>query len=46
MELNAIVYKRKALKIPANPYGFVGKLQINRYKGKISLQLVVEEILQ
>ncbi len=46
MELNAIVYKRKALKIPEKPYGFVGKLQINRYKGKISLQLVVEEILQ
>ncbi len=46
MELNAIVYKRKALQIPEKPRGFIGKLQINRYKGKISLQLVVEEILQ
>lgn len=46
MELNAIVYKRKAIQIPEKPSGFVGKLQINRYKGNISLQLVVEEILQ
>ena len=28
-----------------NVNGFVGKLQINRFRGKISLQMIVEEIL-
>ena len=46
MDLNAIVYKRKSINIPSKPTGFIGKLQINRFKGKISLQMIVEEILQ
>ena len=43
--LDAIVYKRKGISTPENVNGFVGKLQINRFRGKISLQMIVEEIL-
>ncbi len=46
MKLNAIVYKSKSLMIPKNINGFIGKIQINRYKGEISLQMIVEEIFQ
>ena len=43
--LDAIVYKRKGISTQENVNGFVGKLQINRFRGKISLQMIVEEIL-
>lgn len=41
----AIVYKRKAISLVNQPNGFIGKLSINRFRGTISLQLIVEEIL-
>lgn len=41
----AVVYKRKQLPVIKNPKGFIGKLSINRFRGTISLQLIVEEIL-
>lgn len=43
-EFDAIVYKRKKLFIPENIEFIIGKLQINRFRGKISLQMIVEEI--
>ena len=44
--IEAIVYKRKGISIPEKQNIFIGKLQINRFRGKISLQMIVEEIAQ
>lgn len=44
LPLEAIVYKRKAIRCVQNPSVLIGKLQINRFRGKISLQMVVEEM--
>lgn len=44
--IDAIVYKRKEIQIPEKQNIFIGKLQINRFRGKISLQMIVEEIAQ
>ena len=44
-ELKAIVYKRKGIPFTNKPSGFIGKLEINRFRGKINLQMIVEEII-
>lgn len=44
LPIDAVVYKRKAIPCIEKPSGLIGKLQINRFQGRISLQLIVEEM--
>lgn len=43
--ITAILYQAKNLQIPDTIRGFIGKLQINRFRGKINLQMIVEDFI-
>lgn len=43
--IQAIIYKWKNINNTTNVRGFIGKLQINHFRGTINLQMVVEETL-
>lgn len=43
-QYEALLYKRKGLKELKNPDCFIGTAGINRFRGRITLQLIVEDI--